>query len=209
MSGLSQDYLEKHLSFDWRRTASQSGMLTEIFRRMPGTERSLHPTHPVAARGAAATWLTEGHESSATPFDEHSPFQKLLNVNAKVLRLGRFDAMPFRHLADHLLQELIPYPIYSDRLVTVRLRAKDGTERTMKTRAHNPDLAVDHQIVLERMEHDRLLADGRAGRLRLSLVSAQTYVNEYERCYRRGLVAYHLKSERSVVGRSVNMTARR
>jgi aminoglycoside N3'-acetyltransferase len=70
--------------FDCRRTPSYSGYLTEIFRRMPETERSLHPTHPVAARGAAAAWVTTGHERSHTPFDEHSPFHKLYRCNAMI-----------------------------------------------------------------------------------------------------------------------------
>ncbi len=199
MSGLSQEHLDLHPFFDWRRTPSRSGMLTEIFRRTAGTERSLHPTHPVAARGATAAWLTEGHERSATPFDEHSPFQKLLSRNAKVLTLGSFDAMPFRHLADHLLQERIPYPIYGDRVVTVRLRAKDGSERTMTTRAHNPDLVCEHRIVLEAMSREGLLARRRVRGLRLSLCCAQAYVDAYQRYHSRGSLQYYLKSERGRV----------
>src|SRR5205823_3882658 len=86
MTGGSKVYLEQNQRFDWRRTPSQSGMLTEVFRRMKNTERSMHPTHSVTAQGKDAKWLTEGHEYSTTAFDEHSPFQKMVDRDALVLR---------------------------------------------------------------------------------------------------------------------------
>jgi aminoglycoside 3-N-acetyltransferase len=193
MSGLSQEYLERHLTFDWRRTASRSGLLTEVFRRMPGTERSLHPTHPLAARGVRARWLTEGHERSVTPFDEHSPYPRLLELNAWILNLGHFEAMTLRHFADHLIQESIPYPIYSDRRVTVRARAKDGREHVIVTRAHNPALSCDHRLVLERMRRDRILLTARVARVPVSMVRIQRCMEAYRRYHEEGAFRHFLK----------------
>lgn len=195
MSGLSQDYLDHHPFFDWRRTPSRSGILTEIFRRMPGTERSLHPTHPVAARGAAAMWLTEGHDRSETPFDEYSPFQRLQQCNAFILSIGRFDAMTFRHLADHLIQDKVVYPIYADRLTTVRMIGKRGEEHRILTKAHNPDIACDHQVVLDRMAREGLLRTAKVGRVPLSLFRLQQYMDAYQRYYSLGLFRHYLKSQ--------------
>ena len=194
MEGLTRAYLDGSPTFDWRRTPSRSGLLTEIFRRMPGTERSIHPTHPVAARGAAAGQLTADHERSETPFDRHSPFAKMLDSGARILCLGRFDAMTFRHLADHLLQAQIPYPIYDDRVRMVRAFGKHGNELVVQTRAHNADIACDHLDVLRRMARQRTLRSARAGRLRLFLVDAPAYVAAYHRDYALGRIRHYLKT---------------
>lgn len=194
MSGLSQHHLEQHPFFDWRRTPSQSGILSEIFRRMPGTERSVHPSHPVAARGAAAAWLTKDHDRSETPFDEHSPFQKLLQCNALILTIGRFKAMTFRHLADHLLQDKIPYPIYSDRPTSVRVIDKEGNEHQLLVKGHNPDIACNHQLVLDRMAREGLLRRAKVGRVRLSLMDTQQYIDAYDRYYTGEAFCHYLKS---------------
>jgi aminoglycoside 3-N-acetyltransferase len=197
MSGeSSQDYLNRHLHFDWRRTPSRSGILTEIFRRMPDTERSMHPTHSVAARGPMASWLTEGHESSETPFDEHSPFQKLFELNAFILRLGQFGAMTFRHFADHLIQDHIPYAIYSDRSTKVRASGKNGKEHLIFTKAHNPDLTCNHEIVLTRLARKGAMKTAKVGRIPLSLVRVQTYVEAYKQDYAQGLFHHSLRPRR-------------
>jgi aminoglycoside 3-N-acetyltransferase len=203
MRGSSQAYLDRHPVFDWRRTPSMSGLLTEVFRRTAGIERSLHPTHPVAARGAAAAWLTSGHEHSRTPFDEHSPFHKLFLRDALILSLGRFDAMTFRHLADHLIQDRISYPIYCDRLTSARAIDKDGREHSIVTRGHNPNLHCNHQAVLDRMAREGLRRTAKVGRVPLSLVRARDYIETYHRCQREGLICYSLGTDHAA-GRLVD-----
>jgi aminoglycoside 3-N-acetyltransferase len=191
MSGTSQEYLEQNPVFHWRRTPSRVGILTEIFRRMPGTERSLHPTHPVAARGAAAAWLTEGHECSKTPFDEHSPFQKLLERDALVLRMGRFEAMTFRHLADHLIRDRISHPIYASGTTQTRATGKDGKEHVIVTQAHNPNIESNHEIVLERMAREGSLRAATAGRVSFSVVRLKPYIDCYHRCQAEGVLRHY------------------
>jgi aminoglycoside 3-N-acetyltransferase len=195
MSGTtSQEYLDQNPVFHWRRTPSRVGMLTEIFRRMPGTERSLHPTHPIAARGAAAAWLTEGHERSETPFDEHSPFQKLLERNALVLRMGRFEAMTFRHLADHLIRDRIAQPIYASGTTQVRATGKDGKEHIIATQAHNPNIESNHEVVLDRMAREGSLRTARAGRVVFSVVELKPYIDCYHRCQAEGVLRHYPKA---------------
>jgi aminoglycoside 3-N-acetyltransferase len=195
MSGLSQDYLDQNPVFDWRRTPSRAGMLTEIFRRMPGTERSLHPTHPVAARGPIAAWLTQGHECSLTPFDEQSPFQKLLQLDSNILRIGKFEAMTFRHLADHLIQNKIPYPIYTNDTKKTGAIGKDGKHYVILTKAHNPDIECSHGVVLDRMAREGLLKSAMAGRVPLTLVRVKQYIETYHRCHTEGLLRHYSKSQ--------------
>ena len=49
-SGNPIEFYKTH-DFDAKRTPSEMGLLTELFRRMPGSRRSLHPTHSITAFG--------------------------------------------------------------------------------------------------------------------------------------------------------------
>src|SRR5262249_12819822 len=151
-------------------------LLTEVFRRMPGAVRSLHPTHPVSARGPAAERITRGHERSATPFDEHSPFQRMLDAGADILGVGILSAMTFRHLAHHQIHDRLPYPIYSGRPTAARVIDRDGTAREIVTQGHNPRLSCEYASVLDRMARAGRIRRARAGRVPISLVSAAEYV---------------------------------
>jgi len=188
----SQHYLDLGLTFDVRRTPSQSGIVSEVFRRMHGTCRSVHPTHPVAARGRQAAFVTESHWRSSTPFDEHSPFARLLTCGACILRLGTFSAMTFRHFADHRLQDRIPYPIYSDQEVVVTTIDAGGAVRQMTTRAHNPRLRVRYSAVLGELRQSGGVRETQIGALPMSLVDARQYVAAYEAGVARGIVTYEL-----------------
>ncbi len=74
--------------FDARSTPGCVGALPEVFRKLPGTLRSLHPTHSVCAAGPLAQWLCEGHETSDTPCGEGTPYAKLLEKDGQILFLG-------------------------------------------------------------------------------------------------------------------------
>ena len=195
MAGRSQDHLDSGAVFDVRRTPSRAGLLTEVFRRMPGAVRSLHPTHPVSARGPAAERITLGHERSATPFDEHSPFQRMLDAGADVLGIGTLSAMTFRHLADHQIQDRLPYPIYSGCPTAARVVDRDGTTREILTQGHNPRLGCEHAAVLDRMARAGRLRRGYAGRVPMFLVSVAEYVATYHRAQADGLVRYTIDRE--------------
>jgi aminoglycoside 3-N-acetyltransferase len=85
--GKQRAYVEKRRVFDVARTPSQVGLLTEVFRRLPGVVRSLHPTHSVAAWGRHAVTLTQDHHRG-TAFGEASPIYRLRNVGGVVVGLG-------------------------------------------------------------------------------------------------------------------------
>ena len=59
--GASIDWLERGRAFDVRRTPSMMGMVSEMFRRRADVLRSLHPTHPILARGPQAARFIDGH----------------------------------------------------------------------------------------------------------------------------------------------------
>jgi aminoglycoside 3-N-acetyltransferase len=100
--GKQYDYVRKQRTFNVRRTPSQVGLLTEVFRRMPGVMRSAHPTHPVAAWGKHAIELTSTHHLGPT-FGETSPFYKLALFDGRVIGIGtRLESYTILHVADEL-----------------------------------------------------------------------------------------------------------
>ena len=78
----------KHPIFDVRRTPSNVGIIPETFRLRPGSMRSIHPTHSVAAVGPQARELLAAHVLDTTPCGDHSPFHKLPLVQGQILMLG-------------------------------------------------------------------------------------------------------------------------
>jgi aminoglycoside 3-N-acetyltransferase len=94
--------------FDVNGTPSESGKITETFRRRPGVLRSTHICHSVAAYGEHAhAVLGDGIKS----FGEGSTFDALSKLDAHVLLLGvDFDSCTALHAAEEILQ--VPYRYY-------------------------------------------------------------------------------------------------
>lgn len=63
--------------FDLAGSQAWTGAIAETVRTWDGARRSAHPTHSVAAIGAAAQRLTEGHEDCVTPCGPGSPYARL------------------------------------------------------------------------------------------------------------------------------------
>ncbi|HEY7204596.1 MAG TPA: AAC(3) family N-acetyltransferase [Methylomirabilota bacterium] len=115
--------------FDVRRTPSQMGMLTELFRRMKGVRQSLHPTHRVAALGPLASELTEGHESASSTFGPGSPFDFMARRDTLIIGLGKpFEILTQVHHAEALLADEFPVPS-EEIAVPVTIRDERGGER--------------------------------------------------------------------------------
>ena len=74
-------------TFDPAETPARTGALSEALRRRPDAVRSLHPTYSVAALGAGAAELCEGHELLAATA-VGSPLDRLAASGGAVLLLG-------------------------------------------------------------------------------------------------------------------------
>jgi aminoglycoside 3-N-acetyltransferase len=111
--------------FDARKTPSEMGLLTEVFRRHPGVLRSLHPTHSVCALGPLAGEVTDRHHEDAYGCGPASPFGVMDHHRTIILGLGvrYFRALTHVHYAEQLLGADFPVPFREE---TAPVLLKDG-----------------------------------------------------------------------------------
>jgi aminoglycoside 3-N-acetyltransferase len=134
----STDWMRSDEVFDVRKTPSGMGAISESVRRMPSSRRSLHPTKSIAAVGPLADALTRGHETSPLPFGQGSPFQRLVEANAKVLGIG----VPMSYLSlVHVVEDCHPheFPLRVNEPIALRKRCRDrdGSEIIVESFVHD------------------------------------------------------------------------
>lgn len=93
---------------------SDTGYLTNYFRLREGSLRSDQATHSVAVCGKFKEELTKTHghthkrfgSMGDTPFSADSPWEKMYNMNAKIVLLGvKPGSITFRHYAEYVYME--------------------------------------------------------------------------------------------------------
>ncbi|HZI95259.1 MAG TPA: AAC(3) family N-acetyltransferase [Patescibacteria group bacterium] len=115
--------------FDIGETPSRAGLLSEALRTYPEARRSLHPISSVVAVGSRAAELTAGHDLSARPFGQASPYGKLAKLSPRLLLIGAHIGGLLYHVQDQ-----VGYPnLYTDELTSFEIRDAKGMYRTMNT----------------------------------------------------------------------------
>ena len=169
----TKEYVKSGKVFDVRRTASRMGIVSEIFRRQRDTVRSLNPAHPVLASGPVASWLVAGHERCAHSCGPGSPFDKLVEKDAKVLF---FDAqlthLMFFHYLEHAVNDELPFPLYDSQPHEVPVIDKDGKRRAVAVYPFSSEvMARRHFPVLEaELRKQSMVREQRVGNTTLTLV---------------------------------------
>jgi len=139
--GLMADYVENSPVFDVKKTPSKMGIITERFRQRPKSIRSCHPTHSVAAIGAHASFLIEGHENSLYPFDKASPFWKLMRIKGYVFLLGvDYESMTVLRTFECIVPDF-PYQVYLEKPIKLSVVTTKGQEKSITTKVQNPQIS--------------------------------------------------------------------
>ncbi len=176
-----------HVYERWNKETSPSdvGYLTEYFRKLPGALRSDQASHSVAAIGAQAAYITADHGKGErhgiygdTPFAETSPWEKLVELRAKILLLGLDDytIITHRHLAEYRMfaryldtvKGTPKYQAYYDRLRCYETH-RDWTRVWT-------NLMQTSVTLCRRMEADGRMAVAPCGPTLLRAISAAAYV---------------------------------
>lgn len=191
--GTAVDYVQSGKMFDVRGTPSRMGLVTEMFRRAPGTLRSLHPTHPVLANGPAAKDLISEHQIASTPCGAHSPFAKLLNVNAKIALLGTgIGALTFFHFIEELVESALPQSPFTKEMFHIAFRGYSGEMLHVTNRLYDSGLSRRRDLsILERELRKRgEWQEARAGRVAVVVIDAQAVCDAATAMAKRGVYCY-------------------
>ena len=198
VAGLSIEYLREHPVFDYHRTPSQMGAISERFRRHPQTRRSLHPTHSIAAQGPGAEDLVAGHERAETPFGEGTPFLRLIERNARQVFFGTSTRpMTMFHAFECTRRPPFPYDVFLPERIPVTCIDAEGRRIETSTLVHRPRLSIgriDANPPLAAEVRRRLTAAGMAcvglGRSDVLAIPLQELIAAFEPMLADGITIY-------------------
>lgn len=171
--GAAVDYLRSEHTFDVRRTPSQMGFLSELFRRRKGVLRSANPMHPVLAFGPRAEWLVAGHEDLAYSCGEGSPFEKMLELDTKALLFDvDLDVLTFAHYLEHVFRASAPAHVYASEAIQTTIKDRTGAIRVVAVYpfAREAMLLRNFAVLYEELLSRRLVSARRVGNTDLQLV---------------------------------------
>jgi aminoglycoside 3-N-acetyltransferase len=191
-SGSALTYVKSGAVTDIARSPSRTGLLTELFRRQKGTLRSVHPTHPILARGARAAAMIDGHLDAGSPCGAGSPFARLLETSGKILFLGvDIRSMTFFHyLEERFESRIVPSPLTAE-VFDVPVRT-GGETLTAHTRLYNPELSGRRNIgvLLPELRRRGGITTGKVGLLPWMLVRTDAAQQAFEAVLDAGKTFY-------------------
>jgi aminoglycoside 3-N-acetyltransferase len=191
----SLHYLANLKEFDVRSTPSMMGLVSEYFRRRENVVRSLHPTHPILACGARAEWIVAAHPDCLYPCGPATPFDRLLELDGKVLFFNvPFAVFTFFHYLEHLVEPDLPFRLYTDQPFHVPVIDRTGERRTVETFVFSEEAIRRRRFpVLERELRRRGLIHGRRlGNGRVEVIRVRDAVACVEDMRREGRYFYDL-----------------
>jgi aminoglycoside N3'-acetyltransferase len=172
--GAAIDYVKSGTVTDIARTPSRMGFITEIFRRLPGVTRSIHPTHPIAIWGKDAAEIAAGHHTAATPCGVGTPFHHLLERKGKVLLAGvSIRTMTFYHCVEELIEPDMPFSPFTSEWFETTAKGPDGTIYPSRMRLFDPGVSArrDPELMVEPLKKRGFWKSARLGRLELVVLS--------------------------------------
>jgi aminoglycoside 3-N-acetyltransferase len=192
-TGTAVEYVKENPLFDVARTPSRMGLITELFRRMPGVVRSVHPTHPVAVWGEGATSIAAGHHEAKTPCGKGTPFTRLLERRGKILLLGvDIGSVTFYHGVEEMLEARLPASPFTQQIFHLTSRGPDGSLLSTDTRLFEP--AVSRRRNLEKLVPELKRRGAwrtqRLGRLTLIILNAEDVLAAVAGMADRGIYCY-------------------
>jgi aminoglycoside 3-N-acetyltransferase len=153
----------------------------------------LHPSNPVLAFGPRAEWIVAGHEQCLQPCGPGSPFEKIWQLNAKVLF---YDASIFTQTFFHYLEDMVEprldFPLFRPELMEATVIDAAGNSRVLRTRVYSEEAIRRRRPAVMTDELDRrgLIRRARVGNSRLLLLYTGDVVNVVRDLAERGIYFY-------------------
>ncbi len=116
---------ETYTVFDPATEPACVGIIPNIFMKRPGVVRSLHPTHSIAAYGPEASDYILGEENCTTPCTPGGCWDRLRQVNAKILLIG---VNHIRNTYVHSIEEVCDVPErFTEKQYEFQIKMPDGS----------------------------------------------------------------------------------
>ena len=158
-------------------TKSDCGIISELFWRMPGVRRSLHPSHSAAAWGDRADWIASAHEEGRTALGVDSPFDRLAALGGHVLLLGvGQERNSMVHVGEaHAGAAYLPVPYSPEFARPVAVENRNG--RAFRMRIEEcPGCSENFGVVGERLQSKGQLQEGKVGNADSALMFGQDVI---------------------------------
>ena len=152
-------------------TPTTNGAIPDNLWRRPGAERSMHPTHAVAAIGPRAAEYC-GEHLDVGIWHERSPIGKLVHGGGHILALG---TTHMTSTAYHVAEMSVPCGCIDSFANTDRVVGADGAVRAVRGLAFRAGACpVSPDLLDETLDRRRLQRRGKVGDADAELVEAQT-----------------------------------
>ncbi|SDJ66731.1 AAC(3) family N-acetyltransferase [Microbulbifer yueqingensis] len=149
-TGMASDYLESLREFDLASARNCMGAVSNLVLKNEHCVRSLHPSHSVVAVGQDSSLYVEEHYKGKTPFDQCSPYRKLVERGGKILMFGvGLNSVTNFHVYEDMILDFLPFKVYSDKVFRIRCKS-DLLDVAVETRAHNLRLSSRRDCEISR-----------------------------------------------------------
>lgn len=192
--------------FDPRQHGTNLGSLPQAFLKFPNVRRSIHPTHSVSAVGAQADHIVKDHHFAPSIFAEGSPWQRCIELNAKILGVGiTMGPVTFYHALEDAVRDEFPLPVRQQE--SYRLRCKDWAGHDhlvpvtpfdpafMSRRIDAPGRDDLREFFWNEFESAGLLKKGCVGQARAWYINAQPFYDHLYALMKRGITIYSTPDE--------------
>ena len=187
------DYVRSHPVTDLARAPSLMGLMTEILRRTRGAARSVHPTHPVAVWAARGLDLIRNDWEARTPCGRGTAYERLLEVDGKILMLGTgLQPMTFYHCVEELIEPLMPFSPFTADEFTLQSRDAQGKVYVSRMRLFEPGTSGRRrmELLIPELKARGFWKESRVGRLDIILLRAADVLEACRSMAHRGEFCY-------------------
>ncbi|MGQ0686666.1 AAC(3) family N-acetyltransferase [Bradyrhizobium sp.] len=171
------------------RAPVYTGLLCEVFRRVPGVQRSIHLTSSVCAVGPNADFLIRDHHRTMMTWGKDSPFCRLIDVDARMIGLGAtFNFMTPLHAVECLLYDEVPFfhQVFSG---TTRYRWKRASGETGEHEFLNRGGDIRPQRLRRHFGPD-ICTDTKLSNLKMMAADAKPFIEHAVALGRKGITMY-------------------
>lgn len=201
--GVAAEYATHPRVFNPRTSPSFVGILPELFRRKKGVQRSLHPTHSVAAWGNRACSFLQDHHMAASPCGRGTPYYRLYEANGKILMIDVPVILTFYHCVEEMLEPLFPISPFTRETYRLPIQSGNGVIYSAPMRLYDPVVSQQRWIdpLVKALKQAGCWNETKVANVGLVAVNARDVAEMTEKLARRGTFCYHGWSEMATTTR--------